>query len=285
MFPTTSAPTLETWQLQFAGLTIGPGTPYDLKSSDFAKMPDIRSGDSDRSREHGQLAGLDLYAGRDTTITGNVKTDGTSVMHAVRLLGAAFARGGVESPLWVNLPEFGTLATMCKVRKRNIPLDIDFYAAGIGRVSMFMHSTDPRLYGAPQTVTSTLTTAGMTIDNTGDVEMRPILKITGLCTNPTVFNSNGNFALTFTDPAQGAGKTVKNALDYLTIDLDRHTVTYFDHATGITSNVRNWVTPGCVWEQNLECLSVGNNGITFESTDVSDPGGVLSVLWAPSFII
>lgn len=285
-FPTGDAPDLEEWQMAYNGLTTGPGTPYDLVTADFLNLPNIRSGDTPRSRQGGRQQGLDLYDGRDTTITGNVKTDGTSAWHAARALGVAYKRTSGESPFWVNVPGWGVIGTMAKVRKRNIPLNMEFYASGVGRVSMLLASSDQRLYGAQQTTDITLTDGSEVIDNTGDEEMRPIFTITGgICTNP-VFNRNFglNFSIPISNPNQGDGPTLTDADDIITVDMDAHTATYFDHSTGDISNIRNWVQPGAIWDSDLVCLAPGDNSIGYGSDDESDTGAVLTVTWAPAFI-
>lgn len=307
MFPTTSAPSLETWQMRFNGLTTGPGTPYGLKSSDFATLPNVRSGDSARSRAHGELAGLDLLSGRDIVLAGNVQADSTSVMHAVGALAAAFAPALPIGPLWVDLPTLGTLGTMCRVRKRNIPLDLDFYAAGVGRVSMLLHSTDPRLYGAPQSASCGLGTplGGLTFpvtfpasfgggsvagvinaDNAGGSDMLPILIITGPCTNPTVENATTGWSLSFSNPL-GSGYTL-NAGDTLTVDTDLQTITYLPSGTTTGQSRANWLVAGSTWPNPIAPvygLAVGNNVLQFTSSDATTVAGTLTAQWANAYLL
>jgi hypothetical protein len=308
-FPTTAAPSLSNWQVQFNGLTMGAGTPYGLVKIDGLDLPKIRGGDLARPRDHGELAGLDLLGGRDVTITGDFVADGTSLQHAGQALGTAFApapRGTTEVPLWFQEPGLPVLALMCRARKRSVPRDLS-YSMGLAMSAVSVHATDPRLYGAPQTATVGLgtplggmtfpaafplsfgggTVAGViTANNGGNFEMRPLLTIAGPCTNPVVVNATAGWQLALSNPTQ-TGYTVL-AGDTLVIDTDLHTVQYFVGGTGTGAARRAWVVPGSTWPSAVSGvggLVPGNNTLQFTSGDSSAVAGTLTAQWASGYLI
>src|ERR1017187_891607 len=123
--PGTSVPTLAPYQLNYNGLTMGPGTVFEFQKLEGFDMPTVRTGDAGRARDHGLFIGLDLMGGREITVTGDMLA--TSSTAWANLAGATVPGGVSEQPLYVNLPVFGTLVCMARVRKRAMP--IDFTAA------------------------------------------------------------------------------------------------------------------------------------------------------------
>src|SRR5262249_15242520 len=147
--------------------------------------------------------------------------------------------GSIETPLFVNVPGFGTLATNVRVRKRAMPVDIQFALGTLADVAIMFAAADPRLYLMPTqaaSVTPPSTTAGFTFNlsfnfsfgggslagvlnltNTGNIETRPLLIVEGPCQNPSITNATatGNPNLTF-NLTMASG-------DKLVIDTDLHT--------------------------------------------------------------
>ena len=307
-FPTTTAPTLANWELQYNGLNIGATTTYDVTQIDGLDLPTIRNGDVVRPRDHGELIGLDFMGGRDVTLTADFVSDGTSLQHAAEALASAFAVGlNVEQPLWIQIPNLPCLAMMARTRKRTVPIDLGYSVSALATTSILMHSTDPRLYTTPTTATVGLpaplggltfnatpnftfggggTYGSISATNSGNVEMRPTFTITGPVTAPVVQNVTTGWILTFTNPS-GVGYTL-NAGDTLTVDTDLRTVLYT--ASGSTSPQprRNWLTAGSIWPdpvRGIAGLAPGGNGIEFSSADSSAVSGTLSLSWASAYLI
>ena len=306
--PSLSVPTLQPYQFSYGGLTMGPGTAYEVQSLGGLDLPAIRNGDVARSRDQGELVGLDLLGGRDITVQLDVGTDGTSLQHALDALAAVTGPGATaEVPLYAQLPNSSLYAVMCRPRKRTMPVDIRYALGHLAKVAVQFHATDPRVYAAPSltaTVGLPAPSAGMTfpmtfpmtfgsgsggagevtIDNAGNFEMRPVLVITGPVTNPSVENSSlpGAPALTFANPAQTSYTVL--AGDQLVIDLDLRTVLYY--SGGVSSGTapasrRNWVVAGSVWWN----LAPGNNVLHFLSQDSSATGATLAVQYAAASMI
>jgi hypothetical protein len=307
--PSLVAPTLANYQMQYNGLTLGPGTGYSFQKVEGLDLANLRSGDTARARDHGEAIGLDLMSGRDVTLTMLVQTDGTSMQHALTAFAKAFAPAGVtEAPLYVQLPNLPLLAMECRPRQRTAPLDVEGWTvAQVASVAVQLHATDPRLYAAPSTalVASVPTpgggltfpvtfpasfgggssTANLFPNNTGNIEMRPVLVITGPCTNPRVINSATGWALTFTNPAQ-TGYTL-NAGDTLTIDLDARTILYLVNGTTVASSVRNWLVAGSIWPNatSVPGIMPGSQTIQFSTSDSGFVAGTLALKYAPAYLI
>jgi hypothetical protein len=304
---TVTPPALSIWQASVGGLKLGLTTPYTIKAITGLGLDQVRSGDSARARDQGQLVGLDLLAGRTLTLTLSVDTPTTGIELALKALALALPPGTeTEIPFWIKLPHLPLLASMVRVRKRHFPVNIAF-AAGLGNVSALLHSTDPRLYGPTEVTTAGLPTpaGGLTfpvtfpatfgggssgdsviITNTGNVEMRRVLVITGPCTNPKVVNSTTGWSLTFSNPFQ-SGYTLTTGT-VLTVTLDLRTVTLTRTGTSVGSSRESWVVAGSVWPNvvsGIYGLAVGSNTIAFSSSDAAAVAGSLAVQWASAYLL
>jgi hypothetical protein len=306
---TLSAPSLSTYQMQYNGLTLGPGTGYRIQKLEGLDLPNVRSGDVARPRDHGELIGLDLMAGRDVVLTLQVATDGTSLQHALSAFASAFGSAGVtEAPLYLQLPNLPLLAVMCRPRQRTVPIDLEGYTvAGVASVAVQLHATDPRLYVAPSIASTTSaptpaggltfpvtfpvsfgggsSTADLFPNNVGNIEMRPILVITGPCTNPKVANDQTGWSLTFTNPSQSSFTLY--AGDTLTVDLDSHSVQYLVSGTTVPSSERGWVVPGSIWPNatGIAGLEPGVQTIQFSTTDSGVVAATLTLEYASAYMI
>lgn len=300
--PPAGPPALTLSQGSYNGVTFGPGTSWGIVSIDGLGMPQVRTGDTDRALDTGQLQGLNFLGGRDVTLTLELATaDVASAVTALTDLAAATAVANTELPLWLNLA--GTpLALMATVRKRQFPVDMAFTAALV-RVTLAFHATDPRLYGAPTTgsVGLQLPSGGLTfpvtfpatfgsaspstvtIDNTGNIESRPVLTITGPVTNPVISNTSvaGAPALTLSNPTQ-TGYTVL-AGDQVVIDTDLRTVLYYAGGVGAgnPADRRGWIAPGSAWWT----LQPGTNNVEFSSGDATLTTATLEVTSAPATVL
>ncbi len=289
-FPASSVtpPTLSNWQAYYNGVKFGVGGGAYAFYAITGLFGDaaMRTGDTPRPRDQGEWIGLDLYSGRDFTMDTDVISDGTSVQHALEALGSALQVGGTtENPFYIQLPNLPLLVTMARCRKWDYPINISYGAGLVSPVATAFHSTDPRIYTAPtNTATCGLPTpsAGfkfalafnlsfgggtgnnsVTVVNSGNFEMRPIITIAGPCLNPSISNGSitGNPTLQF-------GFQL-NSGDSLVVDLDAHTA-----VLNGTSSRLNTMQPGFVW-WNLPASST--NVISFNSQDTSLAAGTMTV--------
>jgi hypothetical protein len=295
--PSVSVPSLVPYQFWFNGLTMGPGTSLEIKKINGTELPTIRTGDSERPREHGMFAGLDVMAGGELTLEGDLQKDSVSFGHAWQALSSATVpMGVVEAPLYMNLPGYGTLVSMCRIRKRSIPIDITFALGELASVTLLFAATDPRLYSTP-TQSASVTPPGtrtgfslplsfpmsfgggsvagvLNINNQGNIDTKPILTVEGPCTNPsiTLASAGSSPNLTFL-LTMAAG-------DRLVLDTDMHTATYF--TSGSTIGATRWYTraPGSQWFT----LEPGINELQFLTSDPT-PSGTLTAEWAPARIL
>ncbi len=305
--PSQTPPTLSDWFVSYNGLTMGPtadGTsPYVITQIEGLDLPTIRSKDVGRPRDHGELIGLDVYGGRTFTVDLWMQTDGTSLQSAQKALAAATEDGlTTELPFWFKLPNLPTMAIMARVRRRTMALDLDYGAALVGKPVIQFHATDPRIYAAPTNsdtvslgtpvsgfsfpITFPLSFGGgststLSLDNSGNTEMRPILTFTGPVTNPAATNSSisGNPTLTFSNPTQ-TGYTVLSG-DTLVVDLDLHTITYYTGGAGVGASRADWLVSGSTWWN----LPTGTNLINFSSTDSTTVAGTLTADWASAYML
>ncbi len=306
-FPPTNAvvPVLSDWQFSFNGLTMGAGTPYTIQQATGFDLASIRTQDVGRPRDQGMFIGLDVFGGRTFELNLWVISDGTTDLQTLMLslASATPVAGSTEQPFYFKLPSMPQMAFMARARKRSFPLDLDYGAASIAKPVIQFEATDPRAYYSPSlsnsialpvpltgvkfpiTFPMSFGTGGtgtyLTLDNTGNYEMRPILVFTGPLTTPTVNNTSisGNPYLTFRNPNQTSYTLY--AGDTLTVDLDMHTIVYTPSGATQGQNYRAWLTTGSTWFN----LVPGNNNLFFSSLDASQVGGTLTVQWAPAYLI
>ena len=302
--PSITPPTLSNWQFSYQGLTFGSGQAIKVAKVDgLGDLADVRNGDQDRTRDHGQLIGLDVLSGRDMTFTLEAESS-TGQVEATLLTLAQVTTPGLttEQPLWFQLPGLPLLAVMCRPRKRTASWDIGFQIGNVAQTTVQFHATDPRIYTAGSTVTVGLpnpaagmtfpatfpltfgstSPSGVTITNSGNIETRPVLVISGPVTNPSIQNATipGSPTLTFSNPTQ-TGYTVL-AGDQLVIDLDLHTILYY--AGGVSSGTApaprgSWFAAGSTWWDLLE----GGNLIQFNSRDSVSVAGTVQVQYASGY--
>lgn len=288
-----SVPTLSAFQYSFNGLTFGgyaANSAYPLISAPSGHdFPALRTGDAARPRDQGAFIGVNLLPEGTRQIDCLVQTDGTSMTHALDALGAALSPTGpnaiTEYPLFFNAPGRGTVATMARPTKLTFPVDSSRVAPshtlsvddGWVMAAMEFASSDPRWYSTPTSATAIAAGGTTALVNAGYIEMRPVLVIAGPVTTPVIVNTSisGSPQLSFANP--GGGGTVLSG-DTLTIDLDLHSVQYFNHLTSITSNVQNWLVAGSTWWN----LIPGSNSIHYT---VGAGSGGLTVNWASAYLI
>jgi hypothetical protein len=165
----------------------GADTPIGVLNIEGLDLAEIRSGDANWPRDHGQARGLDLYGGRDVIFDLWMKTDGTSLQQSqLELAAATVVLPNEEPPLWFQLPNLPVLCIMCRPRKRPMKIDSDYAAGQIGQPELVLHATDPRIYGAGQatTIAPNFPATSAVLDNTGNTEMRPVIVFNGPLARP-----------------------------------------------------------------------------------------------------
>lgn len=295
-FPTTAAPSLTTWQMSYQGLTLGPGTPYALTGITGFAQPNLGFGDITRPRDVGEIIGLDFYDGRDILISGDIVPDSTSLTHAIQALATStnrtIADPGTEYPLWINYPNVGTIGSMVRLRKRDLPVDLQ-HVAGLASMNLQFHATDPRWYATPSSLSTGLGSPGsglsfnvgfnasfggggvggfLTATNAGNYETRPILTITGPCINPSVTNATTGQSIAF-------GLTMATG-DKLVIDTDFRSATYTTSGSTIASSRLGSLTAGSTWFT----LAPGSSTIQFQTQDSAVVAATLQVQFASAYI-
>ncbi|HWF25180.1 MAG TPA: hypothetical protein VG275_07025 [Solirubrobacteraceae bacterium] len=312
--PSLAPPALSTYQLSYGGLVFGgvaPGSTYQLQGPLSIDMPDVASGDVQRALDQGEFKGLDVLPGADITIVqavtcgspigpaGVTEAQARALDAAVQDLGGVLGPGGVsEIPLWLQMAS-GTFCRLCRPRKHNCPLDINRVYAGVTIATTLLHSTDPRWYLAPSQQSAAVGlpaavggglaipaavpwslgagSAGglITVVNSGKFESRPLLIITGPCTNPVITNTSLPGS-----PWIGVTQAL-NAGDTLVIDTDWLSVVYTTAGSSAGSPRRNALMAGTTW-WNLPANS--SSVIEFSSADTAPVSGTLTVQSASAYL-
>lgn len=306
--PNLTPPTLNPWQMSHKGLVFGGfdlTTPYLFQQMPLGlDVPAYITGDIQRALDQGEFSGIDLSPGRDIQYTQLVKTDGTSVAHARRALAGVMVPAGVTShPLYLRTDDNLIFGCMARPRKHQYVSDLTLVQAkGVVMASQW-HATDPRWYTCPtKTATVGLTSSGslggllfnatapftfgggtyagvLSVYNAGHMEMRPVLIITGPCTNPVV----SNLSLPG-DPFIGVNITL-GVGDTLTIDTDFQSILYTAAGTSVGQSRGDDKMDGTTWWNLLPSqFSGGLNTIAFTTGDAAFVTGTLTVQSADAWI-
>ena len=195
--PSESPPSLENYQFHYNGLTFGANTPIAVLTEEGLGLSDIRNGDVNWARDHGQSPGLDLLSAKDVIFDLWITAGGTSVQaRQLELAAATNVLPDEELPLWFQLPNLPIMCVLCRPRKRSFKIDSDYAAANIDKPELSFHVTDPRIYEAGKSVTYGLgavvagkvTAKSETFVN-GNTEMRPVATFKGPLTGPKITNT------------------------------------------------------------------------------------------------
>jgi Phage tail protein len=260
----STVPTLTAWQMNFNNaLSLGPGTNLELTGLEGIDMPAVRSGDAGRPRDHGAFAGLDVMGEREITVKADLHNRTGTFSEAWEECANATVPGGtIQYPLFFNTTTWGTLTTLARVRKRQMPVDITFTLGNLAKVTLLFAGTDPRWYGPTQqlSVKPPASVGGFTwplkwplkwggggytgalsVTNAGNIETRPILTVEGPCVNPSIQNATapGGPTLTF--------NLTLNAGEKLVIDTDMHTATLYSSGSTAGSTRTGDLVAGSKW--------------------------------------
>ncbi|MEV6839783.1 phage tail protein [Streptomyces sp. NPDC051133] len=211
-------------QMQWAGLLMGPGTPYEIDSgglTGWEDLPDYDTSDADHPTSHGAWPGA-RYA-KPRKVGGTVWTlppqdDTASSLAAMRALRQALLLGDEERWLAVRL-HGETLAVRARVSQRVLAADRTYTTQGVSKASVQWYATDPRRYavdeqtavtGPPQPESGltwpltwplnwgqTASTGDVDVFNDGSAPTHPVITFTGPCVNPTVTERVSNRRLRY----------------------------------------------------------------------------------------
>jgi hypothetical protein len=278
-------------QMQWAGLLMGPGTPYEIDRGGLAgweDLPEYDSSDADHPTAHGAWPGA-RYA-RPRKVGATVWTvppqSGTeSSLSAMRALRQALLLG--DSERWLAVRLHGeTLAVRARVSQRVLAADRTYTTQGVSRASVQWYATDPRRYavteqtavtGAPQPESGltwpltwplywgqTSSTGDVNADNTGSAPTHPLIGFTGPCTNPTVTDRTSGRRLRY--------QITLTAGDELVVDTAAGTVTLNG-----TASRRNTAAADSSPEE-LFAFEPGRAQLAFRP-DTYDTGARMTVRW------
>lgn len=201
---------------EFDGVLFGgecTGLGVDLIQVDGLDMPELRTGDLVRPRDHGMLPGDDFLSGRtitvDLAVVGSSATDLEAKLASLASMSYPLGSDEVELPLVFQLPGQVKRRANARLRRRNYAYDINILAGHMQHVTLQFFATDPRIYddvlqslnillpvatgGLSWPVSwpvawSSSTSGGATFNNAGTFETRPIITFSGPLTSPNVQN-------------------------------------------------------------------------------------------------
>lgn len=312
--PAIIAPALENWRWEYNGVELGVGTSYGVQRVEGLAGVPIRNGDVVLPRDHGETKGLDLLGGRSPLFDLWVSPlGGVSLQQLqVNLARATNVRPDEELPLWFKLPNLPVLCSMCRPRDRKGPYDADYATGGVWKPELPFKATDPRLYtqGKSGRVSAeeTVREGGLTFPvgpfpitfgsvlpttleatNEGNIEVRPLLILTGPLTGPIITNTSiaGEPYLQITRP--GAVEPTIAAGDQVLVDLGNpHLILYYAEGIEATrytqgyepEDIYNWLTPESTW-WNLPASSTSR--IALRATVSS--AGTCEVQWSNGYVL
>jgi len=230
-------------QLQWAGLLMGPGTPYQVDSNGLTgweDIPDFDTSDADRPTAHGSWPGS-RYA-KPRKVSGQIwllpDSAGAATVDTVRALRQALSLSDDER--WLSVRLHGEILTVrARVSQRVMPTDRTYALQGITRAAVQWQADDPRRYAVAEQVAVTgppqpepgltwnltwpldwgqaLSTGDVSAANDGSAPTQPVISFTGPCTNPSVTEQVSGRRLRY--------NIVLTATDELVVDTATGTVT------------------------------------------------------------
>ncbi|AWK09596.1 hypothetical protein DDQ41_12445 [Streptomyces spongiicola] len=210
-------PELAEWQIEVAGVVLGPGTDIPIGDVEGLGVPELRTQDVDNPAGDGAFPGVDLYGPRTVRIEAGIRTPGDPA-RALDLLArlhraaddpAVRTGPGAQTVMRLRWPGRTTRRLYGRLRRVEaasasstlhgwIPLDIEFAAldprfhADDASALTLALSADG-LGGLRAPLVAPLTTGVAIPDerrgrvhNDGDLPAWPSLRITGPCTNPRI---------------------------------------------------------------------------------------------------
>jgi hypothetical protein len=276
-------------QMQWTGLLLGPGTPYQIDRqgvTGWADLPGLDATDADRPTAHGAWPGARWAQPRTVGATVWLLPDGYG--DSAGLLDAFVrATAAEDTEQWLAVRLHGrTTAVRARVKQRAIPTDGIYATGGVAKASVQWIATDPRRYdpvqrsvsfGLPQRGTGLTYPLAYPLSygsasgggsalaaNDGNAATYPQVVFTGPVTRPLLINQTTGRSLEYDLPLA--------AQDQLVIDTAEGTVLL----GGQTSRLHT-ATASSSSEQ-LFVLAPGENRLEFRGLDGTSAADV-QVTW------
>ncbi|MGW4700505.1 phage distal tail protein [Streptomyces sp. NPDC004285] len=197
-------------QIQWAGLLIGPGTPFNVDRSGlqgWEDLPEYDSSDADRPTSHGAWPGSRYAKPRKVSGTVVLMPEYDAAVEAIRALRQSLAL--LDEERWLTVRLHGELlAVRARIAQRVVPADQGFATQGSSKMSIQWLASDPRRYSVNEQSASTTppqpetgltwplvwplnwgqakSTGDAVAENTGSAATHPMIVFRGPCSMPTV---------------------------------------------------------------------------------------------------
>ncbi|MFD8210354.1 phage tail protein [Streptomyces sp. NPDC059695] len=197
-------------QIQWAGLLIGPGTPFNVDRSGlqgWEDLPEYDSSDADRPTSHGAWPGSRYAKPRKVSGTVVLMPEYDAAVEAIRALRQSLAL--LDEERWLTVRLHGELlAVRARIAQRVVPADQGFATQGSSKMSIQWLASDPRRYSVNEQSASTTppqpetgltwplvwplnwgqakSTGDAVAENTGSAATHPVIVFRGPCSMPTV---------------------------------------------------------------------------------------------------
>lgn len=144
-------------QMQWAGLLMGPGTPFAIDKSGLSgweDLPEYDSSDADRPTSHGAWPGSRYAKPRKVGGTIVLMPEYGGTAGAVRALRQSLAL--LDEERWLTVRLHGELLTVrARIAQRVVPADQGFATQGSSRMSVQWLAADPRRYVVNEQIATT----------------------------------------------------------------------------------------------------------------------------------
>ncbi|MFJ3900437.1 phage distal tail protein [Streptomyces sp. NPDC090025] len=275
-------------QIQWAGLLIGPGTPFAVDRSGlqgWEDLPEYDSSDADRPTSHGAWPGARYAKPRKVGGSIVLMPEFNGVPEAMRALRQSLAL--LDEERWLTVRLHGELlAVRARIAQRVIPADQGFATQGSSKMSVQWLTSDPRRYAVnEQTATTTppqpesglswplvwplnwgeaKSTGDAVVDNVGSAPTHPVIVFRGPCSMPTVTDRVSKRRLRYAiDLAAG---------DELVVDTANGSVTLNNSAS------RRHTAMADSSPEELFLLEPGRTELSFRP-DAATPDALMTVRW------
>lgn len=197
-------------QIQWAGLLIGPDTPFTVDRSGLTgweDLPEYDSSDAERPTSHGAWPGSRYAKPRKVGGTIVLAPEYKAAPEAIRALRQALAL--LDEERWLTVQLHGELlAVRARIAQRVVPADQGFATQGTSKMSIQWLAADPRRYVVNEQVVTTTppqpesgltwpltwplnwgratSTGDAVAENTGSAPTHPVIVFRGPCSMPTV---------------------------------------------------------------------------------------------------
>lgn len=230
-------------QIQWAGLLIGPGTPFAVDRSGLTgweDLPEYDASDAERPTSHGAWPGSRYAKPRKVGGTIVLMPEWNQAPDAIRALRQALAL--LDEERWLTVRLHGELLTVrARIAQRVVPADQGFATQGSSKMSIQWLAADPRRYvvneetattTAPQPETGltwpltwpldwgqATSTGDAVAVNSGSAPTHPVIVFRGPCSMPTVTERTSRRRLRYAiDLAAGDQLVVDTAAGTVTLN-------------------------------------------------------------------